>query len=126
MNRKKTGSYGESIAATYLKNSGHKVLHCNFATRRGELDLISLNSNGVLTLTEVKTDQTQKAGDPASWVNSQKVNQLHKMGQEYCNLHNVIYQEIQFDVITIILEQGESPKLNHIPNAFLPNCANFF
>ena len=44
MNIGEYGSYGEGLALAYLKNSGYKILTCNYTKKAGEIDIIAIET----------------------------------------------------------------------------------
>ena len=41
MIKNKTGAWGETYAARYLRDNGYKIFYSNYVCRFGELDLIA-------------------------------------------------------------------------------------
>ena len=41
MNRKELGSWGEELAASFLRRKGYQILERNYSCRFGEIDLIA-------------------------------------------------------------------------------------
>lgn len=65
-----TGKIGEDIACGYLVNNGYRIIHRNFKTKFGELDVIAESPDKTLVFIEVKT-KSDPSGvrqiDPASY-----------------------------------------------------------
>ena len=55
---KQLGNAGEQAVASYLEEKGFTVHQCNFATRRGEVDVIA-GKDDLLVFVEVKTRQNE-------------------------------------------------------------------
>jgi putative endonuclease len=53
-----TGELGEAVVAAWLSERGAKILHRRWRWRRGEIDLIAIESDTVLFI-EVKTRNTR-------------------------------------------------------------------
>ncbi|OGM91472.1 hypothetical protein A3A20_02785 [Candidatus Wolfebacteria bacterium RIFCSPLOWO2_01_FULL_45_19] len=49
------GTYGEDKACEYLKNKGYKIIERNYRQKWGELDIVAISPEGILTFVEVKT-----------------------------------------------------------------------
>ena len=69
---KQIGDEAEQIAANFLISQGLKILHKNYKTRFGEIDLIAQDANATLIFVEVrfrKFDKYQKFIDkiPEIW-----------------------------------------------------------
>ena len=54
-NNQKTGAFGEQVTADFLKQRGDEILDRNWRVREGEIDLVSLSSDGIFHFIEVKT-----------------------------------------------------------------------
>jgi putative endonuclease len=54
-NNQKTGAFGEQVTADYLTVRGDEILDRNWRVREGEIDLVSLSSDGIFHFIEVKT-----------------------------------------------------------------------
>ncbi len=52
--KKQIGNYGENRAVEFLIENGYQILHRNWRTRSGEIDIIAIKDN-VLVFVEVKT-----------------------------------------------------------------------
>ncbi|MEG1646052.1 MAG: YraN family protein [Clostridia bacterium] len=112
MNNKKLGVWGEVQAQKYLKKAGYKILETNYETKLGEMDIVA-KIDDTLVFVEVKTRETSEYGMPFEAVTAFKQNKYIIMAKQYLLIKNPKYQEIRFDVISIL---GED--LQHIENAF--------
>jgi putative endonuclease len=115
--RRQLGLWGESIAAHFLQGKGYDILERNYYTRYGELDIIC-EKDRKLVFVEVKTRRSTQFGSPEEAVTRQKINHLRKAAMVYLNNWKGPYREIQFDVITILIDAGGQPGINHIEQAF--------
>lgn len=59
--RKETGRIGEQIAVDYLQEKGWHILHRNWSTRLGELDIIAREGKTVVFV-EVRTTTSIRFG----------------------------------------------------------------
>ena len=114
--RIKLGSLGEDIAAKYLQEQGYKILHRNFRSRYGEIDIICGREQSVIFV-EVKTRTNTSFGSPEESITKTKQQHIHKVALIYLETYPYSFQEIRFDVIGIIMD-GSEPKLNHLEAAF--------
>jgi len=114
--RRALGQQGEEIAALYLQQQGYKILARNYRSRYGELDIIC-HKNGIIVFVEVKTRSSQRFGSPEEAITSTKIQHIKKVALIYLAEKKMAYQEIRFDVITILM-QDNKPRLNHIEAAF--------
>ncbi|NLB53563.1 MAG: YraN family protein [Syntrophomonadaceae bacterium] len=114
--RKRLGFLGEEKAASYLTAKGYKVIERNYHTRYGEIDIICTKGND-LFFTEVKTRTSLKFGYPEEAITAKKIDHLKKAALLYINSKNQHYRQLHFDVITILIKDGQE-KINHIKDAF--------
>ncbi len=111
------GKYGEDLAALHLHRQGYQILERNFHLGAyGELDIIA-RQDDCLCFVEVKTQRHKKFGDPVSWVDEQKVKQLHLLAEGYLSQHPELQLACRFDVIGVNLT-GTVPEIVHLKDAF--------
>ncbi|NNC90472.1 MAG: YraN family protein [Akkermansiaceae bacterium] len=112
------GALGERIAAVYLKGAGRKVLYRNFhAARGGEIDLVARDGE-VLSFVEVKTRTNEAFGRPLDAVDREKQRLLKQAADEWLRLLGTREIAWRFDVVEVVLEDGERPKVHLVENAF--------
>jgi len=114
------GKRGEELALEYLTDKGYELVKKNYRYGHGEIDLIVKDlSKNVLVFVEVKARYNLELGDPAYAINKKKISQLKKIA-ELCLYENQIKEvDCRFDVITILFDEPENPKIEHYENAFL-------
>lgn len=117
MNHIELGQEGERIAVNHLVNKGFDIVDRNYKWKNSEVDIICKKDN-VLIVVEVKTRNSIALGEPYLSVTRSKQRQIIKVTNHYIEQKNV-QEEIQFDVISIILNQHQT-KIEHIENAFYP------
>lgn len=117
MNHIELGKEGEEVAVNLLINKGFDVIERNYKWKNAEVDIIC-KKNGLLIVVEVKTRNSIALGEPYLSVTRSKQRQIIKVTNHYIEQNNV-QEEIQFDVISIILNQHQT-KIEHIENAFYP------
>lgn len=111
------GQKGEQFAADYLKSKGYKILEQNWRAGHLEVDIIA-STETMLVIVEVKTRKSNTLGDPEEFVTIQKQQNLIRAASYYI-LKNNITKEVRFDIVSIIMSNGEH-KINHILDAFKP------
>ena len=112
-----TGNNGEKLAVEMLVLKGYNILHTNWRNEKSEVDIIAEHNN-VIVFAEVKTRSTDYFGDPAEAVQKKKQKMLVKAAEAYIELNNCD-QEIRYDIISIVINKGET-KIEHIEDAFYP------
>lgn len=78
--RSALGAEGERAAKAYLKTQGFRILHENYSTPLGEIDLIA-QEDGVVVFVEVKTRTSGEFGPPQASVTRQKQRQIVKVAE---------------------------------------------
>lgn len=118
MNNKNLGNFGEQIALKFLQKQGYTILHTNFRTRRGEIDIVALMDN-VLTFVEVKTRKNEIFGRASEAVTIAKQKVIRLVATCYIQKYFCSEQSIQFDILEVYLRADNSvDNINHIPQAF--------
>ena len=64
MNKRKKGGEMEDLACRFLEERGLRVLHRNFRSRTGEIDIVCREKDGTLVFTEVKYRRSLDQGCP--------------------------------------------------------------
>ena len=111
------GSMGERAARDFLTGKGLKFLTANFASRRGEIDLV-FRDEECLVFVEVKTRSEGGWTRPARAVNHRKRQALVHTATDYLRLLENPQVAYRFDVIEVILKDGEVSDVRHIRNSF--------
>jgi len=116
--RRWIGEYGERIAVDFLRASGHQILKRNFkGPRRGEVDIIARHDR-LLIFVEVKTRRSDTKIRPLDAVDKTKQQLIERGANAWLKLLKTRNLPWRFDVIEILLEEGEKPKINHVKDAF--------
>lgn len=115
-NRKKTGAWGERMAAEYLENQGVKILEINIQTPYGEIDLIG-EDNNQLVFIEVKTRRSKRFGDPEVSVNFRKQDHMINSALFYLQDKNLLDSEWRIDVVTLCAIPSQPIEIRWFKNA---------
>lgn len=113
------GELGERAAKRYLKKAGLKFLYANFRGDQGEIDLI-FREGDVLVFVEVKTRSSETWARPASAVNPEKQRKIFATARDYLRLLDNRQIPIRYDIVEVLLEDGQVSEIRHQPNAFAP------
>lgn len=116
------GKTGEDLAHTYLVQHGYRVLRRNFrAPGGGEVDIVAARGE-TLVFTEVKTRTTRpkdsKFGRGALAVTKGKQMLIAKGGVHWLKLLRKKDTAFRFDIIEVVLIDGEPPEISHLEDAF--------
>lgn len=115
---RRIGDLGEDLARRWLWTHGMKVLYHQFtAPGGGEVDLIARDGN-ILVFCEVKTRTSKQFGRPGQAVDKEKQELISKGAQAWIMKLGDIPLLFRFDIIEVILINGEEPEITHIENAF--------
>jgi putative endonuclease len=113
------GVVGERAAKTHLKKLGLKFLTANFKFgQAGEIDLI-FREEDCLVFVEVKARSSEDWVRPAAAVNFDKRMRIVKTAAAYRKLlPDPTRVKWRYDIVEVLLEEGEVCEVRHIPNAF--------
>jgi len=111
------GSLGEHAAKKFLKQQGLKFLAANFRSPRGEIDLV-FRDDDCLVFVEVKTRSSEEWTRPAAAVNAARRRRLSQCALDYLRLAKNPPVKIRFDIVEVLLAEGEVREIRHLPNTF--------
>lgn len=112
------GELGEKLAANFLQANGYTILAQNWRANRAEIDIIA-QMDETLIFVEVKTRSTAFFGAPEAFVTKRKKRLLAAAASAYMEESGHDWA-IRFDIISIVMQLGEAPKLEHFEDAFFP------
>src|ERR1017187_8060139 len=110
------GELGERAAKKFLQKLGLKFLTANFRSERGEIDLIFRDSD-CLALVEVKTRSSEDWTRPAA-ADAERRRRLSRSALDYLRLLKNPPVKIRFDIVEVLLADGEVREIRHLPNTF--------
>ncbi|MBR5597231.1 MAG: YraN family protein [Lachnospiraceae bacterium] len=111
MNKRKTGTAYEIIAAEYLKKQGMQILEMNYMASRGEIDIIGKQSE-MLIFIEVKYRKNASYGHPWEAISIEKQRKICYAAKQYIFMKQW-KKQIRFDVVSIC-----GNDIFWFPNAF--------
>ena len=111
------GILGEQAAKKYLQHAGLKFLTANFRSNRGEMDLI-FRDDDCLVFAEVKTRSSEEWTRPARAVDAARRRRLLQCALDYLRLAKNPPVKIRFDIVEVLLADGEVREIRHLPNTF--------
>jgi putative endonuclease len=112
-----TGAQAEHGACRLLKDHRLKILHQNYRSRFGEIDIIAL-SESHLIFVEVRYRNSIAFGSPAETVNKKKQQRIIRTARHF--LSRGAYAELpcRFDVIEVGKNESGKFCFNWLTNAF--------
>jgi putative endonuclease len=111
------GELGERAAKKHLQQRGLKFLAANFRSERGEIDLV-FREEDCLVFVEVKTRSSEAWTRPAAAVNARKKRLLSQTALDYLRLLKNPAVKVRFDIVEVLLQDGEVREVRHLPNTF--------
>ena len=113
------GKLGEDAAAQWLEERGHSILSRNWRGGRVELDIVTVNPEGI-HFVEVKSRKAPVMADPVVNVNYAKQQHLVKAARRWLHSNPAFGSlEVFFDILTVIFNQ-DTTYINYYPQAFIP------
>ena len=113
------GKRGEDAVGEYLIGRGHMVVDRNWRSGHLEVDLITLNEDG-LHFVEVKTRVAPLTASPEDSVGFVKQRNVTRAAKAFIrSFSGLRYTEIYFDVVTVVYS-GDEITVEYYPQAFIP------
>jgi putative endonuclease len=120
--RAQVGARGEAAVAQFLANLGLVIEARNWRCRVGELDLVA-HDGGLVVFIEVRTVTTDWLGSPIETISSAKQARVARAADAYLQQRAADYDTIRFDVVGVHMRRLRPPRIEHVPNAFVPPWA---
>ena len=121
------GKLGEAYAAAYLEQLGYQLVAANFtlpvgrnlrgAVVNAEIDLVAYEHN-TLCFVEVKTRASDWFAPAQVNIDLRKRRQIARAARAYLQLFELEDQSYRFDVVTVILDDLSSPRVDLLRNYF--------
>lgn len=117
INTKVIGNEGENKAVEFLLRNGYELLHKNWRTRFGEIDIIVKKDN-LIVFVEVKSLPKGNLDYLSKVLNKDKQERIIKTSKRFL-LNNRQYSNsyIRYDVI--VIDMPGMSEVYHIENAFM-------
>ncbi len=117
INTKVIGNEGENKAVEFLLHNGYELLHKNWRTRFGEIDIIVKKDN-LIVFVEVKSLPKGNLDYLSKVLNKDKQERIIKTSKRFL-LNNRQYSNsyIRYDVI--VIDMPGMSEVYHIENAFM-------
>lgn len=119
--RQNIGRRGEEIACALLESKGHRILERNWRNSHLEIDIISVNADGI-HFVEVKTRRMSVQAPPQENVGRTKQARIAKAAGQYLkSAKGLPYGNLEcmFDVVAITFKGGKA-HTEWIPQAYIP------
>ena len=113
------GTWGEALAAEYLRQKRYKLVAQGYRCRFGEIDLIVQNRK-FLVFVEVKLRKSADFAAAREYVDPKKQDKIRTTAQMYLSQNPTDLQP-RFDIIEIYAPEGamtKKPVIEHMEDAF--------
>ncbi|MES2922025.1 MAG: YraN family protein [Verrucomicrobiota bacterium] len=112
------GNYGEQVAAAWLRSQGCKILARNFrGPHKGEVDIVA-RDHKLLLFVEVKTRREGGRIRGLDAVGKDKQVLIERGANAWLKRLGTRDLPWRFDVIEVLVEDGEKPRVNRVKDAF--------
>lgn len=113
------GELGEAIARDFVRGEKRKILYKNYdCARGGEIDIVARDGE-VLCFIEVKTRTSKSVvSRPMDAVDAKKRRNIIKAAKSWCSLLKSTNFLWRYDIIEVILLEGELPEIVWVKEAF--------
>jgi len=121
------GKWGEKFAVQVLRRAGYVILHRNWRSRTGELDIVC-HKDDTLVFVEVKTRQRGFKGYPLQEIiSNDKKKRLYQLSHEYVSITGFYrkkkrYAATRFDLFVVAVDDAPFPYYHHYRGAFSFFC----
>ncbi len=110
------GAAYEARALQYLRRQRLTLVTCNYRCRRGEIDLIMRDPDGVLVFVEVRARRQRDFGGALESVTTRKRQRLVAAAEHYVATQTMEWPACRFDVIAFDGPPDTAPQW--VRNAF--------
>ena len=114
--KQRTGAFGEEVTAQYLIARGDEILDRNWRIREGEIDVVSLGSDGIFHFIEVKTRSSLAFGHPFEAINREKAHRMQRLALGWLATHGCLGCEYTIDVVAIVIASDGTHSLEYRGN----------
>lgn len=114
------GKWGEEMAVQHLREQGYTILDRDWRVGHRDLDIVARTPDGIVVVfVEVKTRTSDVVSSPHDAVDARKIKSLGAAANAYVKEFQ-IWDELRFDIISIIGDRSETALLEHVEDAFNP------
>ena len=111
--KQRIGAFGEEVAAQYLLARGDEIMDRNWRIREGEIDLVTLGTDGLFHFVEVKTRSSLAFGHRLEAINREKAHRMQRLALGWLATHGCLGCEYSIDAAAILLAADGSHTLEY-------------
>ena len=108
-----TGAFGEDATARFITARGDEILDRNWRVREGEIDLISLGSDGLFHFIEVKTRSSLAFGHPFEAINKDKAHRMQRLALAWLATHGCLGCDYAIDAAAVLINLEGTHSLEY-------------
>jgi putative endonuclease len=117
------GRWGEDLAAEYLVKCGYEVVNRDWRLGGRDIDIVARTEDGTtIVFVEVKTRTTDVVTKPEDAIDEKKIKSIGWAANAYVKKFQ-IWDDLRFDIITIVGTDKDNARLEHVEDAFNPLLA---
>lgn len=114
---RRTGDFGERVAASHLEARGYTILERNWSVKEGEIDIIAGKTNELIFV-EVRTRRTRAMVTAEESIDKRKAAHVRAAAMAYVQLHPESPANQRIDAVVIELDaKGRVLRVEQIENA---------
>jgi len=113
------GKWGEEVAAEFLASNGYTILERDWKDGHRDIDIIARTPDETIVFIEVKTRTSDVITKPEDAITTQKIKNIGKAANAYVKAYQ-LWNDLRFDIISIIGDRKDNAQINHIADAFNP------
>jgi putative endonuclease len=107
------GTFGEARVADYRIKLGDEVLDRNWRVREGEIDVITLDAQGIFHFIEVKTRSSMAFGHPFESISQVKLLRMQRLAMGWLVTHDCFGCEYSIDIASVLLNSDGTHTLEY-------------
>lgn len=111
--KQRTGAFGEEVTSNYVIARGDEILERNWRIREGEIDIVSLSSDGIFHFIEVKTRSSLAFGHPFESITREKAHRMQRLALGWLATHGCLGCDYTIDVVAILIEADGTHTLEY-------------
>jgi putative endonuclease len=124
MNTRAIGDRGEDLAAEHLNAKDYTIMDRNYRFERNEVDLVCFDPHarggrGEIVFVEVKTRSGLVFDAAEPTVDEEQQTTIVNVAKAYLYERQLEGSPTRFDVIRVVLQQGNPPDITHFEDAFV-------
>jgi putative endonuclease len=97
------GQFGESLVVEQCTVLGHEILDRNWRIKEGEIDIVSMDSEGTFHFIEVKTRSSLAFGHPFEAITPLKLMRMQRLALAWLATHDCFGCAYVLDIASVLI-----------------------